>query len=197
MTGHLQAMLRKLAGETCPNFRPRYEVSDDKWHSDLEVVVMRVLPRHYDRDPESLVPYYTNPRHVVRDKYGTVIAFLGLPDSHEFKVAVETRIEKYKNIRREDRNKKIERKQKMEALFYGEVVPERPATPPPLQRLRACYAGNYRRRLRRRRLLPGMRRTRRLNNVNAMYALQPEKVAGVRFFASRRIYLGRPQAGVT
>ena len=126
-----EAMLKKLAGETCPNFRPRYEVSDDKWHSDLEVVVMRVLPRHYDRDPESLVPYYTNPRHVVRDKYGTVIAFLGLPDSLEFKAAVETRIEKYKNIRRGDRAKKLERKQKMEALFYGEVVPERPATPPP------------------------------------------------------------------
>ena len=128
-----EAMLKKLSGETCPNFRPRYWVSEEKWHSDLEVVVMRVLPRHYDRDPESLVPYYTNPRHVVRDKFGTVIAFMGLPDSTEFKAAQEANISRITGKRREDRQKRIKTKEQMHALFYGEVVPERAATPSALR----------------------------------------------------------------
>ena len=125
-------LLRKIAAENCPNFRPRYYVDEEyHWHSDLEITVTRVLPKLDRGDPENLVPYYANPkRDVVRDKFGTIIAFMGLPDSPEFKALQDAHVNRIAGLRRKDREKRAKTKEKMHALFYGEVVPERPATTP-------------------------------------------------------------------
>lgn len=126
-------LLRKLAAENCPNFRPRYHVDEEyHWHQDLEITVTRVLPKLDRGDPENLVPYYANPkRDVVRDKFGTIIAFMGLPDSPEFKALEDAHVGKITGLRRKDREKRAKTKEKMHALFYGEVVREQPVTPVP------------------------------------------------------------------
>jgi hypothetical protein len=85
-------MLRKLAGETCPNFRPFYHAAYDQrqghWHSELGNLCMNVLNR-MNLYPEEIVRYYKDPSNVVRDNFGFIEGFKGQPDSPEFMKLVE------------------------------------------------------------------------------------------------------------
>ena len=87
-----ESMLRKLAGETCPNFRPFYSAPFDQmqgcWDAELGNLCAKV-GLGMTLMPEDIVPYYTRPEYVVRDKFGSIEGFKGLPDSPEFMKLVE------------------------------------------------------------------------------------------------------------
>lgn len=101
-----ESMLRKLAGETCPNFRPLYHAQrDGKWHMDLDAAVLRSRLR-IGSDPEDLAKYYTNPKHVVRDKFGDITGFLGMPDAPAFKKALKQYEGRIVSYRREERTQR-------------------------------------------------------------------------------------------
>ena len=87
-----ESMLRKLAGETCPNFRPFYSAPFDQmqgcWDSELGNLCAKV-GLGMTLMPDEIVRYYTKPDYVVRDKFGSIEGFKGLPDSPEFMKLLE------------------------------------------------------------------------------------------------------------
>jgi hypothetical protein len=84
----VESMLRKIAAVTCPNYKRFYPASYDRmqghWPVELGDLCAQVLKK-MTLMPEQIVRYYKDPgKSVVRDKFGFITGFKGLPDSDEF-----------------------------------------------------------------------------------------------------------------
>jgi hypothetical protein len=102
----VETMLRKLAAETCPNYKRFYPAAYDRmqglWPVELGDLCAKVLNKQ-TLMPEQIVRYYKDPgKSVVRDKFGFITGFKGLPDSDEFNALRE----KYRQSVIDARNKR-------------------------------------------------------------------------------------------
>ena len=89
MSHGIEATLRRIADETCPNYRRFYAAPYDRrqgyWPVELGDLCAKV-GLGMTLMPDEIVRYYKDPdKNVVRDKFGFIEGFRGLPDSDEFK----------------------------------------------------------------------------------------------------------------